>query len=207
MDSLLLYNCELCIAPIFMEDNEKVWNFFNCKTTKLTDFVFLTFPAWNKIYKRRLFDNIRYPLNKYAEDAFIYCDLVYKAKGICTVSDTAYYYNKTMDNSITHSLSDKYCIDNIESHVVVMTYLIKNKINRETINFIMRDTYDIFIFYKFITKERKSPKSVRKAIDKNYRSVCKLSFLHLSLKNKFIALFPVIFYHLRKIKYQILNKR
>lgn len=48
--------------------------------------------TWNKLYKREIWDDIRYPLGKIHEDEFVIGDIVSKTKRIATVSDRLYMY-------------------------------------------------------------------------------------------------------------------
>ena len=48
--------------------------------------------AWNKIYRRSLFDNIRYPEGKVFEDAATFPKLILAAKDICTTHQGLYFY-------------------------------------------------------------------------------------------------------------------
>lgn len=48
--------------------------------------------AWNKLYHRRLFENIRYPKGKVHEDEYTTFKLLYEAKGIVWIKLPLYYY-------------------------------------------------------------------------------------------------------------------
>ncbi len=58
--------------------------------------------ACNKIYKKELFDNIRYPVGKLHEDEFVIHYLLYKAEKVCVIEDKLYNYRQN-ENSITGS--------------------------------------------------------------------------------------------------------
>lgn len=58
--------------------------------------------AWNKIYKKELFNGIRYPVGKIHEDEFITYKLIYKANKVVYTNEKLYYYRNT-PNSITNS--------------------------------------------------------------------------------------------------------
>ncbi len=49
-------------------------------------------PAWNKLYRSFLFDNLRYPEKKLYEDGFIINELIYRSSRIATISQKAYCY-------------------------------------------------------------------------------------------------------------------
>lgn len=57
--------------------------------------------AWNKLYKKKLFYNIRYPLNKIHEDEFVINEIVSRCDRIKVINDSLYYYVQR-PNSIMH---------------------------------------------------------------------------------------------------------
>ena len=57
--------------------------------------------AWNKLYRKKLFDNLRYPLNKIHEDEYIINDIVSQCQKITVITDSLYYYVQRA-NSIMH---------------------------------------------------------------------------------------------------------
>ena len=66
--------------------------------------------AWCKLYRRELFETIRYPKGKYHEDEFVTYKLLYKAERIVETDAKLYYYNQR-DESITGS---KYSLKRLE---------------------------------------------------------------------------------------------
>ena len=48
--------------------------------------------AWNKLYRKTLFDNLRYPKGKQHEDEFLIHRIVYKCHKIVCVNQPFYYY-------------------------------------------------------------------------------------------------------------------
>ena len=58
--------------------------------------------AWNKLYVRELFDDIKFPVGKKSEDWFIMYKLIEKADGIYYSSDEKYFYRQRK-GSITKS--------------------------------------------------------------------------------------------------------
>ncbi len=59
-----------------------------------------TIISWNKLYKRELFNEIRYPDGLIHEDQYIICDLLDKSKKINYMTDEFLYYYVQRDNSI-----------------------------------------------------------------------------------------------------------
>lgn len=50
--------------------------------------------AWGKLYKKSLFDNIRYPQGKYHEDEFVTYKLLYNSKRVVINTEQLYYYTQ-----------------------------------------------------------------------------------------------------------------
>jgi hypothetical protein len=50
--------------------------------------------AWNKIYRSKLFDDIRFPQSKVFEDVWTYPQLLLKANNIATTSTGKYVYHE-----------------------------------------------------------------------------------------------------------------
>lgn len=69
--------------------------------------------AWNKLYKRELFKDIRYPVGKYLEDIGTTCYLFEKANRISYLKEYYYYYLQR-NNSIMHSMSSEKAYDQFE---------------------------------------------------------------------------------------------
>ncbi len=56
--------------------------------------------AWNKLYRRSLFENIRYPVGKIFEDEYTTYKLLYKCEKICYIKLPLYYYLQRSDSII-----------------------------------------------------------------------------------------------------------
>lgn len=61
-----------------------------------------TIVAWNKLYRKSLFDNIRYPVGLIHEDEATTCTILYCAEKV-VVTDSVLYFYRIRDNSITTS--------------------------------------------------------------------------------------------------------
>ena len=60
--------------------------------------------VWNKLYKKRLFENLCFPVGRTYEDVATMHKLVHKTKKIASISAPLYYY-RHRKNSITNSLN------------------------------------------------------------------------------------------------------
>lgn len=71
--------------------------------------------AWNKLYKSEIFDDIRYPVGKIAEDAFIIIDILMKCQKVVYTSEQKYYYCRR-EGSLSAAASPLGSFDNIEAY-------------------------------------------------------------------------------------------
>lgn len=81
-------------------------------------------PAWGKVYKRKLFENIRFPEGKYNEDQFIMHELFDGAAKVITVNAPLYYYEQR-DNSI---MSEKFSVkrfNDVEALLIRMNFCLE----------------------------------------------------------------------------------
>ena len=63
--------------------------------------------AWDKLYRRELFDEIRYPLGVYSEDVAIFYKLMEKANRVALVPKPMYNYLHRENSITTAKLSEK----------------------------------------------------------------------------------------------------
>lgn len=71
--------------------------------------------AWNKVYRRHLFDDVRYPAGRYFEDVFILPLLLRRARAVATTFRGRYHYNYN-PQSITANLDGARLTDLLEAH-------------------------------------------------------------------------------------------
>ena len=70
--------------------------------------------AWNKLYNKRLFENIRYPQNRYYEDGGTTYKLLYNSEKIVCLKKVMYYYFVNCESITGSKLNKKKIIDAIE---------------------------------------------------------------------------------------------
>lgn len=97
-----LYNCYSDSEPekqdridyYVLNNKELIEIVMKAKITSVT--------AVNKLYKKSLFNNIKYPIGKLSEDAFVIIELLLEVKkGVLTTEQKYYYFHR--ENSITTS--------------------------------------------------------------------------------------------------------
>lgn len=73
-----------------------------------------TVVAWNKLYKRGIFKNIRYPIGKIHEDEYVIHQLLWMSSKTAYIEDKLYYYMKHGD-SITANPNAKSILDAVDA--------------------------------------------------------------------------------------------
>lgn len=110
-----LYDCyagkdiELNPKPEYLvvDSKEAIKIVFEAKITSVT--------AVNKLYKIELFNDIKYPVGKSSEDAFVIVDLLHASKKIVITTEEKYFYIHR-ENSITSSTYKKNDLLAIEAY-------------------------------------------------------------------------------------------
>lgn len=90
-------------------DNNEFW--------KITDDGIYSIVAWNKLYKKELFKDLRYPLGKNHEDEFIIHRIVGKCSKISFITDKLYYYRQR-SGSITDTETS------YDKKLIILEYLL-----------------------------------------------------------------------------------
>lgn len=159
--------------------------------------------AWNKLYRKSLFDDIRYPEGKYNEDEAITYRLFYNSKTVA-VSNAVVYGYYMRPGSITKSAFSRKKLDYLDIAKQRADFF---KENDEPI------LYASFLFVYSITlldyankvNIKLKDESLAKNLKKEYNLTCKelIKFKGMSLRRKFILLvfryFPFIYTLFNKI--------
>ena len=100
--------------------------------------------AWNKLYKKELFEGIKYPKGKLYEDAFTTYKLIDKAKKIVYSTSKLYYYRLNPQSILGQSFEEKH-LEMTEAFRSGMNYFNKKNENDLSDMFVppllMRDIY------------------------------------------------------------------
>lgn len=162
---------------------------------------------WNKLYKRELFDQIRFPIDKLSEDYFVMCKLFYFGKSISFTPLHLYHYVQR-NNSITHSKKINH--DFLEAAFKQLKFVneVEPLLKKEAIIAICSSYLTVYDFY---LKEKQKPTKdfleeainfilENKSIIKNSDiSVKKMLQFKLFVRNRF--LYNIIFKIYRKVKH------
>lgn len=122
--------------------------------------------AWNKMYKRELFNDIKYPVGKLHEDVFTTYKLLFKANKVVHTNEILYFYRNRND-SIVNQFNEKR-LDVCEAFNEINLFY--TKINQE--NLVMKNLRNalntLLRFYTYT-----NARCIRKKIRMNFRYFAK----------------------------------
>lgn len=145
--------------------------------------------AWNKLYRKKLFNILRYEEGRINEDEFIIHNLLYDSDKVIYINAKLYYYLQR-ENSITKSKFNPQRLDLLDAYIERI-YFYKSINERELVHKV-EFTYSsaFFIFYYKLKNEVDKPKKYLKKIKKVYISKLKaiLRNPYYSKKEKILIL-------------------
>ena len=95
-------------------------------TDALLDLSITDVTACNKLYKRKLFNQIRYPHGRYHEDEWVIHRLLYECNKIVS-TDAGLYYYMMREGSITHTFSKNRVLDGVEAYIDRVNFVIEKE--------------------------------------------------------------------------------
>lgn len=114
---ILENNCEIAICDYIRFENEipkdeniqvEVETVSNLEIlTRVYDENVKMIVAWNKIYKKELFEQIRYPVGKINEDQFTTYKVIYNANKIAVSNEKMYYYRSNPNSIMGSNFNEK----------------------------------------------------------------------------------------------------
>ena len=144
-DNVILQN--LTITKKMIVDNHLIWNVLNNTACLVV--------AWNKLYKKTIFQNIRYPVGVLQEDEYIIHKVLHTCSNICLIPDSLYYYRKR-NNSIVAIKNHEYLLGGMESMIDRAFFFLENKYEFSLfLNAYNVSVSSIFINYKFFRKSER----------------------------------------------------
>ena len=108
--------------------------------------------AWNKLYHKRLFDNIRYKVGRLHEDEFMAHRILYNSKKITYVDNELYYYLQR-EGSIMSKKSYKRKVDTLLSKSDRMRFCNKVGLTSMSDNICKTYEFEFFNLYKQLLNE------------------------------------------------------
>ncbi len=148
--------------------------------------------VWNKIYRKNIWETLRFPEGKVYEDAFVMPEVFYSCKKVALINECLYVYRKR-EGSITAQKKEKYAPVYLEmmeqrekfyEKVGIKELIIQHQVH-------MYGTYD---YFQMQTKETR--KRIQKKLRRSYfgqRYATKLLFAR-RLKN-LVAVISLPLYH------------
>ena len=103
--------------------------------------------AWNKLYKKSIFDGLCYPVGKLYEDDFIIHKLLYKIEKISAVADHMYYYVQRADSIVNQCYSVKN-LDSVQVFLERGEFFVRHGASCSRINFCLK-TALMFLYLNF----------------------------------------------------------
>ena len=162
--------------------------------------------AWNKIYKRSLFSDIRFPVNKFAEDAFIAHRLLGKCTTVACIHDACYYYTQRAD-SLVHNRTWKTCLNDAESFLDRACYCYEHGLYECASHFYWETTKQFFILCSETVSDPELSAELQETF-RWYRGKLKISKklrLKRRLQTALFALSPSLYLFYRKVKRSFLT--
>lgn len=135
--------------------------------------------AWNKLYKKELFNNIKFPKDKYFEDVFIMHKIFYNATKVVFMDKGLYYYRQRED-SIVHKKSMTGWMDFLEALEIRYNFCDNNYRRSLVANSIINAVVT--------TKECLYSLPINKTVKKNYNKKINKYFEKYCLHNKGISI-------------------
>lgn len=158
INNLTQTNADISICSFFMEneDGSKHCNCENLETKTFSNIEALELlsserqdryvVAWNKLYKKELFQDIEFPIGKIHEDQAIIHHLFFKAKKISTISQKLYHY-VVHKNSLSHQNNITKHFDDIDALFDRIKFYKQNNL-QSLLAGVERTMFNLFLFYK-----------------------------------------------------------
>ncbi|MCX8074607.1 MAG: glycosyltransferase [Clostridia bacterium] len=130
--------------------------------------------AWNKLYKKDLFNYYRYPYAKIHEDEFTTYKLLYISNIVSYIDEPLYYYYKSTDSITTRKYNLKR-LDVIEAMEEKLKFFLE-KNEEKLYNLTLKQYYFVLLNSKYDVEKHIDDSSDKKRVLKNIR--CKLEDIY-----------------------------
>lgn len=204
-----------CEYESVMEDNYKinnnqliVTNFTNVQAIDQMygDRYISSTVTWNKIYNKKLFETIRFPVGKLHEDEFTTYKLLYESKIVTCINKKLYYYRKTPNSIMNSKFSVKRLdiIQALEEKKIFIKSINNKRLYTKTIK-----TYNDMIINIYFACERDMLNNkthllnLKEIFNKNYYEILSMiknfNFKHI-LKFTIFYISPSLYKQLERLK-------
>ena len=162
--------------------------------------------SWGKLYKKELFDDLRFPVGKYHEDEFTTYLLFYKSTSIAYTSQVLYYYF-SRETSI---MTTQHPYDALEAFEQRYLFF-KEKKELELLPYLLPSLCWLYLYCSFIEKSNGDTKKAAEYLQtlQSYAkepSFNKVSLFHRLFLSFFIS-FPSLYAFYRKYSPFLIRKR
>lgn len=159
---------------------------------------FLTYPtAWNKLYKKELWKNVRFPEKLYYEDLATTFQLVFETSKIFFIDDALICYN-LREGSITRYFNQKQIEDRFKIFEIIEQKLKEKSLHSDKhltfiyLLHIVYTTYDNIVSYKTDRDKKTILVELKNRWDKRFFNIKSIWSVHKELS--FIKTFMLIVY-------------
>ena len=170
---------------------------------------FLFLLTWNKLYKKHLFQHIRFPVGKYHEDEYTTYLIIDQCSRVSIIKQAFYVYLYQRDDSIMQEIYSVRRLNGIEASYERYIYYKKKGGKYKELLIPEGNTFTPIFFRSkmlFRPKTQEEKKRVRE-IDKMARDICFNNFHQWTLPRKIKLLAPGLFVFLSKTKKIITSKK
>ena len=144
-----------------------------------------TVNAVNKLYRKELFNQVKYPIGKIAEDAFVIVKLLQQCNRVAITTEKKYYYIHRSDSITTSRFNPKDC-DTIEAHRQNYDIISKHFPKLEKIAKTRICWANFFVLDKLVKSNTTQYASIKNDVVSylrdNFLLIIKSDFFHLSKK-------------------------
>ena len=167
-----------------------------------------TVNAVNKLYKKKLFNEVKYPIGKIAEDAFVIVKLLQQCNRVAITTEKKYYYVQRFDSITTSRFNPRDC-DTIEAYKQNYDIIIKHFPKLENAARTRICWANIFVLDKLIKSGTTQYASIRddavSYLRDNFLLILKSNYFQLSKKIGMCLL--MVHVDLYKVVYLLYLKR
>lgn len=140
--------------------------------------------AWNKLYPRKMFDEVKYPKGKLHEDEYVIHELLYISKKMIVTDEKLYAYVQRQD-SITSKINIKRIEDKLSAYICRIVFF-EGKGNKN----MQKYAYDMMLLYIYglldglATLQKEEKAKIKKVIRRKLIIATKNTMKLLTLKEK-----------------------
>lgn len=161
--------------------------------------------AWNKLYKKCLFDDIKYPKGKIHEDSFIVHELFYKAERVICIVNNYYNYQKNPE-SIQGKTYSCNRLDDVEACYNRIDFYLTHRLSPQMMKKVL-DSARGKLYISYASGLRKTDEFRKRysELNRQYRGLYRrLVFCNFSIKEKIVMschyISPYLVWIMSKIK-------